>query len=575
MKQSAFLFAFLCSASAAAETQYVVASVANLRGSPQAEGALVARLPISMPVEISKAQGDWSAVTVQKKNGWVLSSLLSRERPSFTMMLALYDATPRSDIATRRKWVERATALRPRHLGARARLVEVLKETDDDKALAQVMRSIAFRFRTNMSGPLDETARPSAFAKLAERFLGMPDRGLAGYGVRGMWEAVASSITWTSVMQAAGDGLFTNSVHYHDGPALEAKSSFSHYDPVAVQRIVDEGIPGAENPRVLRALQPAYDSKLQGNARNYLRAILTLEADAKLTERLLGRYRSYLEKPWSRGPPHRGSISSSDGNYVDLDGRAISFWLRRMMDGSAGRFHAGLEKLMLLYDPAGYLTAYNERKHVVAKLKRAALGQRAPQIVVPGDFHGREVNLPEKSAGVALVLSPSPRLVAVNVDVVSVADQLTGDPNDLSGWRVTAGVREPVILITGTKLKAGPVKALTLEDHCLTKSGCVLRLAGKKTRIHSLMTLSGDFEMPRTGRLRHKLLIRRGTLAQPIERAGTIVFAGDIDGDGKIDLLLDHTGHYNVRRDLALYLSSLAPAGAVFGLPLTFYAVGC
>jgi hypothetical protein len=51
-------------------------------------------------------------------------------------------------------------------------------------------------------------------------------------------------------------------------------------------------------------------------------------------------------------------------------------------------------------------------------------------------------------------------------------------------------------------------------------------------------------------------------------------WAGDIDGDGRLDVLLDTTDHYNVR-EMPLYLSSAAKHRALVGEAAPFTATGC
>jgi len=53
-----------------------------------------------------------------------------------------------------------------------------------------------------------------------------------------------------------------------------------------------------------------------------------------------------------------------------------------------------------------------------------------------------------------------------------------------------------------------------------------------------------------------------------------LIWAGDLDGDGKIDLLVDTTNHYNVA-DPTLFLSSLARHGKLVKRVAEFRHVGC
>lgn len=53
-----------------------------------------------------------------------------------------------------------------------------------------------------------------------------------------------------------------------------------------------------------------------------------------------------------------------------------------------------------------------------------------------------------------------------------------------------------------------------------------------------------------------------------------LLFAGDVDRDGRLDLLLDMSDHYNVSR-LTLWLSTEAAKGDVVGEAAAFESVGC
>ena len=52
------------------------------------------------------------------------------------------------------------------------------------------------------------------------------------------------------------------------------------------------------------------------------------------------------------------------------------------------------------------------------------------------------------------------------------------------------------------------------------------------------------------------------------------MWAGDLDGDGKLDLLLNLSTHYNLDSH-RLFLSSMAKKGQLVGEAAVFDAVGC
>ena len=63
--------------------------------------------------------------------------------------------------------------------------------------------------------------------------------------------------------------------------------------------------------------------------------------------------------------------------------------------------------------------------------------------------------------------------------------------------------------------------------------------------------------------------------AQWEERSVSILWAGDLDGDGRMDLLLDEHFHYNVYIGYLLYLSSAADPGQLLEEAAAFIATGC
>ena len=65
-----------------------------------------------------------------------------------------------------------------------------------------------------------------------------------------------------------------------------------------------------------------------------------------------------------------------------------------------------------------------------------------------------------------------------------------------------------------------------------------------------------------------------GSLMLGDDASPALLFAGDIDRDGRLDLILDATDHYNLRRP-TLYLSTQAADGELVHRVAEHEAVGC
>lgn len=78
------------------------------------------------------------------------------------------------------------------------------------------------------------------------------------------------------------------------------------------------------------------------------------------------------------------------------------------------------------------------------------------------------------------------------------------------------------------------------------------------------------------------LQLKRGAKTQTLftwaqalsEEHAELIWAGDLDGDGNLDLLLDHSSNSNAT-GLSLYLSTWAAPGQLVGRAATFKTLGC
>jgi hypothetical protein len=213
------------------------------------------------------------------------------------------------------------------------------------------------------------------------------------------------------------------------------------------------------------------------------------------------------------------------------------------------------------------------------------------EMVMAGTWHGDEVVAKNGERWLALVKTSTGYLlqeVAINVEMTE--DEVLDVPPAKTGKRIIVpGDLKVVMLVRGLpQLQAGLVAAADLaevdlrtdrpggiyyngmmhelefvcaaKDRARDQADCPLQLsvAGKKQALQNYP------------------IYRPGTPEQSIASEGfpQILWAGDLDRDGHLDLLLDLTNHYNVSAP-TLLLSSLAKKGELVRAVAMFRTTGC
>lgn len=217
----------------------------------------------------------------------------------------------------------------------------------------------------------------------------------------------------------------------------------------------------------------------------------------------------------------------------------------------------------------------------------------------PGQFHGDEAVARDGERWLALRMDRMhAALVPVAVRVAVVEDALVDEPGERSGALVTTEPADEaiVMLLRGPALVAGALDEATVEPPGIgggprLDTGLAFRDA--RYRLRSECTPRNA--PPRPGQflsdcrivLRaaggdEQVLVRmEGYADAPGEpawlgddAAPALLFAGDLDRDGELDLLFDTTDHYNLSRP-TLFLSSQAGPGELLGEAARYEAIGC
>jgi len=215
------------------------------------------------------------------------------------------------------------------------------------------------------------------------------------------------------------------------------------------------------------------------------------------------------------------------------------------------------------------------------------------RILVPGCFHGSEIAPVNDNDWYGFFKTDSGYVIEyVNVNTSPCYDALDYPSAETTGVSVSIDRDlNPTILIQcPKKLKTGTVPTTFFENYPL-EPGKPVFLKGFERGVSYTLTVLGEIS-DEGGRGPGDLLILNYTL-KLYKRSGSsesqvlvqyerssydglpsVLWAGDIDRDGRLDLLLDIRNHYNVTH-YALYLSSEANDGDLVNFVAELRLTGC
>ena len=239
---------------------------------------------------------------------------------------------------------------------------------------------------------------------------------------------------------------------------------------------------------------------------------------------------------------------------------------------------------------------------LASTLLAAALGYG---LLYTGDFHDGEVPTDASLHDWLLLEADDPdadgRLMPAMVALSRVPDIVLDEPGQATGWRVSVlGREDGALLVRGPRLREGRVlRARTTPcTDCAggrPANGLALDIDLNETRwrLSSQCQAAGTPATETAGapsKLACHITLGHGRQQQVLPEAGgymvdgeavlgedgspQLLFAGDLDGDGRLDLILDLSDHYNKSLP-TLLLSSEAADGELVGAAAAFESVGC
>lgn len=233
---------------------------------------------------------------------------------------------------------------------------------------------------------------------------------------------------------------------------------------------------------------------------------------------------------------------------------------------------------------------------LMATIAPLSIAEEPVQILRTGLWHGDEVTaesgpdwwgiFPE---GDGFTLQSAP------VTITFAHDEVFGEVDQATGKLVKVPQEaEPVLLVRGIKaLKEGrlaPLYHQPQNKYLFPSETLWLHIKDGESKsglsVVALGTTEENGNTPEPFVNNYKLKLYSGsrpvTKSQVLYEAErvyedarpTIVWAGDIDRDGKVDLLLNLSDHYNVSH-LALFLTSAAKEGELVGKVAEWRTTGC
>jgi hypothetical protein len=225
---------------------------------------------------------------------------------------------------------------------------------------------------------------------------------------------------------------------------------------------------------------------------------------------------------------------------------------------------------------------------LVSPSNSAGISQSDQRLIEPGVFHGEEVMARSGEKWLGLhITDENSMLLTYRLNVTAVQDTLVDNEGQKTGKEITVDLPlEPLFLVKGKGLlKEGPVTTVFDDASGLSNLGesspVTLNLDGTSyvLKVGSEDTAPCPAQsLPRNARL----VLINGESRQvlySLQECGNdpswfLIWAGDLDRDGKLDLYVNVTQHYNVT-ERKLFLSSHAGKGQLVKEVAEFVTSGC
>ena len=199
-----------------------------------------------------------------------------------------------------------------------------------------------------------------------------------------------------------------------------------------------------------------------------------------------------------------------------------------------------------------------------------------PSLLMEGLFHSDEVDVQDGDD--VWVLYKDGKKSYLKQDKVSVAlkfDEVVDQEGQMSAKDVVLHnpMDDVVVVMAGLDFEVGVVEQGSFVDDCgagFLDQGCLVSFDEDVSKFEMISKREADMDMSLTPYVYD--LSYKGVVLKDVYQ---ILWVGDLDRDGKLDVLVDSQAHYNTVYRYDLYLSSQAKEGEALGLAAQLWAVGC
>lgn len=182
---------------------------------------------------------------------------------------------------------------------------------------------------------------------------------LPEYGMRGFYCHLKSALDVDKIQQLVDMPIFLSGPHYDNYLNLYARFEFGHYNPKFVRWLGDNLLPKNDIPQFVNQTKYAYSNYIEPLARTYYLVYRILKQEPLATQ---DKKQIYIDEManFSLSEFHTtykyfnfASEHTELANYFRSDyevASAVTFWLRRMIDGTDKEFINILQQVLMMYD---------------------------------------------------------------------------------------------------------------------------------------------------------------------------------------------------------------------------------